>query len=128
MKKYMVRCNSAFFGRPRYDHILLHTEDRNDIQLAQIILCFQVTWQANNQAVAVPVPLAYVLRYELVDRSTDTNLLRFRKLRNNPYQVIPAASIMRNAAITADPKSSALVHLDEIDCDMLLRSISVLNR
>ena len=113
-----LRCNKSFHGHPRYDHILVKSE--NGHFFARILCLFRVTVDTQSHA------LAYVEVYcrppgSMRRKDKDLGLYRLR-LKANRYKIISLESVVRGALLVPDsinPEEYLVV--DTIDADMFLR-------
>lgn len=115
----ILRCNDSFYGQPRYDHVIVATE--NGSFFAQLLCLFQLQVETHSHS------LALVRVYGRPPGSTrrkdrDLGLYRVR-VKGSPYAIVTIESIVRGALLVKDvdiPDECFVV--DTIDGDMFLRT------
>ena len=116
IKTDILRCNQSFHGRPRYDHVLVVTEDGHFF--ARILRLFQIDMGGQSH------PVAYVKSYcrrRAGRKDKDLSLYRVR-VKANPYEIISVQSIVRGALLVQDSDSlDDYFVVDTVDGDMFLR-------
>jgi len=121
-KTDILRCNESFHGRPRYDHILVATE--NGHFFARILRLFQIAFGDQTH------PIAYVRSYcrpsgQVRRKDKDLGLYRVR-VKANPYDIISVQSIVRGALLVQDSDNpDDYFVVDTVDADMFLRMKSL---
>ena len=119
----LLRCNESFHHHPRYDHVLVASGD-GTFFFAQLLSIFQL------QTDTLSHNLALVQEYGQPPGSTrrkdkDLGLYRLR-LKNNPYTIIAAESIVRGALLVEDATIQGdYFVVDTIDGVMFLRMITL---
>lgn len=113
-----LRCTPSFHGHSRNDGVLVKKED--GFFFAKLLFIFTCTISE------VIYPLALVETYEVPRRlriaDRDLGLFRVQQRSNNPWEFIPATSIIRGAYLVDNPdKYGEALVLDTIDSDMYLR-------
>lgn len=114
----ILRCNGSFHGHPRYDHVIVATENHHFF--ARLLRLFKISIGAESHL------LAYTQSYgrppgQVRRKDRDLGLYRVRK-KANPYEIISTESIIRGALLVQDsdnPDDHFVV--DTIDADMFLR-------
>jgi hypothetical protein len=115
----LLRCNPNFFGSPRYDCVMVETEDKPFF--ARLIYMFSCSIDGTD------FPLALVHPYDVgvgVRRrhDMDLGLWRVRAKPRSSSEIISIHSITRGAALANDPDTFGdyfVIHT--IDADMFLR-------
>lgn len=126
MEVDLLRCNSNFSGKPRYDAVMLNDGGNGcDFSFGRLAALFTI----QDARLQEPLPLAYV---ELLDgkvtakqREKDAVLgfLRVRQSSQRRHVVVFARSIVRGALLvpTFEGKDSDFFVFDVVDGDMFLR-------
>ncbi|KAG2121427.1 hypothetical protein DEU56DRAFT_873780 [Suillus clintonianus] len=117
--KDLLRCNPEFFGSPRYDCVMVQTD--NQPFFARLIFMFGCSIGETNLSLALihPYDVGIGVRSK---HDTDLGLWRVRaKLRSSP-EFISVRSIIRGAALASDPgRQGDYFVIDTVDADMFLR-------
>ena len=122
IKTDILRCNESFHSQPRYDHILVATE--NGHFFAHILRLFQIVMGNLTHSVA------YVKLYcrpsgQVRRKGKDLGLYRVR-VKANPYEIISIQSIVRGALLVQDSDNlDDYFVVDTVDADMFLRMKSL---
>jgi len=122
IKTDILRCNESFHGHPRYDHVLVATE--NGHFFARILRLFQIAVGTQSY------PVAYVKSYcrppgRIRRKDKDLSLHRVR-VKANPYEIISVQSIVRGALLVQDSDNlDDYFVVDTVDADMFLRMQSL---
>jgi len=118
----LLRCSDSFFGQPRFDHVIIATE--NGPFFAQLLCLFQ--FQAGPQSHSLALVKAYG-RASGSTRRKDRELGLYRvRIKLSPYMIVDVESIVRGALLVED--TSVLgdyFAVDTVDSDMFLRMATV---
>ena len=118
----ILGCNESFHGRPRYDHVIVATE--NGHFFARILRLFQIFVGTESHS------LAYVQSYcwpagQIRRKDKDLGLYRVR-VKVNPYEIISIQSIVRGALLVQDSDNpDDYFVVDTVDGDAFLRMQSL---
>ena len=113
-----LRCNDSFFGQPRFDHIIVTTE--NGSFFAQLLCLFQ--FQAGTRSHSLALVKTYSRPPGSVRRKDrELGLYRIR-MRLSPYTIIGIESIVHGALLVEDANVQGdYFAVDTVDSDMFLR-------
>ncbi|KAF9491816.1 hypothetical protein BDN71DRAFT_1578512 [Pleurotus eryngii] len=125
MRTDHLRCSPKFHGRPRYDHVIVKTEEPLGVftpfLISKIVFMFQCTIQDKDYHLALIDPLdALIGPRRVID--AELGLIRLRTKTHRTSEFIFIESIVRGAVVTEafDTPGDYLL-VDTLDDDMFLR-------
>ena len=119
LRRDLLRCNSKFFGSPRYDCVMIKTEHQPFF--ARLIYMFRCKVGGTELSLALihPYDVGIGVRRR---QDLDLGLWRVRAKPRSSSEFIFVESIIRGAALASDPEAVGdYFVMDTIDTDMFLR-------
>ena len=115
----LLRCNESFHHQPRYDHVLVASED-GGLFFAQLLCLFQ--FYTDTQSYNLALIQTYGQPSGSIRRKDRDLGLHRLWLKNNPYAIITVESIVRGVLLVEDATIQGdYFVVDTIDGDMFLR-------
>jgi hypothetical protein len=115
IERQFVRCHPSFYGRPRYDIVLLSLPDGFQV-FARIRFLFAV------KALALDWQLALVTMFRTINVDCDTGLRRVIEDKDVESVFIDVSWVVRTVYAAED--SGTFLIIDVIDSDMYLRFLN----
>ncbi|KAG1788983.1 uncharacterized protein HD556DRAFT_1433910 [Suillus plorans] len=115
----LLRCNPEFFGSPRYDCVMVQTN--NQPFFARLIFMFGCSIGETNLSLALihPYDVGISVRSK---HDTELGLWHVRAKPRSSPEFISVRSIIRGAALASDPgRQGDYFVIDTVDADMFLR-------
>ena len=122
-KADLLRCNLVFWGRPRYDFVILDLGPPRGQVFAKFVSLFTCTVGTRVHPLALVQALDHRPRSGTV-KDTDRKLTIYRwNLRHRSRcELVPLVSVVRGALLISDPRYSGdYFVVDTVDADMFLR-------
>ena len=119
LRRDLLRCNSKFFGSPRYDCVMIKTEHQPFF--ARLIYMFRCKVGGTELSLALihPYDVGIGVRRR---QDLDLELWRVRAKPRSSSEFIFVESVIRGAALASDPEAVGdYFVMDTIDTDMFLR-------
>lgn len=129
LKSDYLRCNPEFHGHPRYDCILINTQDKPYI--ARLVCIFSCTVDNQAYPLALVQPFSSVFRDQgcRQQKDIDLGLFRFRENKRKDSEFISIHAIIRGVVMVPDsitpcglPLNQDYFLFDLLDADIFLRS------
>jgi hypothetical protein len=110
-----------FHGRPRYDNIVLATQDES-LEVARLMAIFALEWTPRPGVDPIELHLACVSRYHGTGRGVQTDLLTFAE--GTEVAIVPTDAILRPVLLAPRPKRARSYYLAETSLDLYLRTFA----
>lgn len=113
-----LRCSPKFHGNPRYDYVILQTDDKRIF--AQLIFVFSITIGQTKYPLALVQPFDDPV--ESQEKDNDLGLFRVRAKPREKSEIFAVGAIIRGALLVKDFDSvDDYLVVDIIDGDMYFR-------
>ncbi|KAG2104264.1 hypothetical protein BD769DRAFT_1630826 [Suillus cothurnatus] len=120
MHRDLLRCNSNFYGSPRYDCVIVNTA--NTPFIARLVYMFSCPIGGTDFLLALIHPYDIHIPNSCRRRDNDLGLWRVRAKPRSSSEIIPVRSIIRGAALASNPETDGdyfVIHT--LDTDMFLQ-------